>query len=277
MKYFCRFGKLLFSNSFCKEEDVKLKQLLMVVVSTGVLSWLVFTELGRQIIKVLSVGFCGILIGDCIIFLILYIMTIVRKYKKLKRKWQIEEIMNPSVEVENNEELIIEEENKAKGNELKPDEEIQLEGDVFKQDDEILSEGSSNEPIEEKEVPYKAPVFFLDLTALEQYSGKFYAGYLTECFNFDWLTNEINAILVTDQSILKDLKDMENDSHNKLIYPGYTAYIMRYFRILPNEDSSNVLSNVLKYAEEKTVTYVTRNTEFANFMTENGISVKLID
>lgn len=270
MKYFCRFGKLLFSKEFCKEEDIRLKQLLIVVLSTIGLSCLVFTEFGRQVINVLSVGVCGILIVYCFIFFILHIMTIARKYKEMKKKWKIEEIMNQPMEDEKDEDVTIEEEQQT--------EEIQSEVDALKQDDEVLTEDVSNEQIEEKEeLSEKTPVFFLDLTALERYSGRFYAGYLTECFNFDWITKEMNATLVTDQSILKDLRDMEKDSNNKRIYLGYTAYIMRHFHILPNEDSSNILSNVLKYAEKETVTYVTQNQEFANFMNENGISVKLID
>ena len=229
MKCLSRFTKLMFSKDFRQKEDLRIKQLLIVTLSTIGLIWLVFTEFGRQVINVLAIGLCGILIVYCLIFLILHIMMIFRKYKELKKKWKIEEIMN-----------------------------------------EEPQEGISTETLS------RIPHYFLDLSALIHYSGRFYAGFLTERFKPSWITDEESAVFVTDEQIIEQLQKMEKDAQNNEIYMGYTAYIKRNFKILPNMNSTLFAEYFNLAKEVSNVTFVTRDDRYGDLMEMEGANVKWI-
>lgn len=251
MKYFARFCKLIFSAEYRENEHLEFGEFFIWILIFALLIAGVVTEVGRQILLILGMIFsviCAFMSAKTIFQII---VKYVRHYCRLKKQWMDEEQEEVTVCVEDEE---------------SEDYEECIEEDEYVDDEEVETLASA----------CRAPLYFLDLSALEKYSGRFYAGFLTECFNFDWITKEANAFLITDENTLKALREKENDIANKHIFPGYTAYILRHFKVLTNIDSSS-LDNLLKYTEDEDITYVTQNMTFAQFMTEHGVPIILIE
>lgn len=240
MKYFRRFCKLLCSTDYRRKEDLRIGETIVYLFCAGIFLFLAFSEIGRKLLLGLAVMSSFLVAGVCLIFMINEVDTIVKHFLNLKRKWEIDEI----TDIES----------------VSADEATE-----------------SNEQVEEVAKNYKGPIYFLDLTALEYYSGRFYAGFLTECFDYGCVTEEVNAVLMTDAKTIEMLKELEKESENKMIYSGYTSYIMRHFEILPNLIPST-LDNFVAFAqEEHDVTFVTKDELSVEFMESHELAVRQIE
>ena len=128
-----------------------------------------------------------------------------------------------------------------------------------------------------KNVCSYVPTYFLDLSALEHYSGAFYSDFLTENFNISLIASEANAILMTDENTLKRLKEMEDNPEEKKIYMGYTTFIRRHFKVIQamenfNQDLTNLLETQMPY-----LIFVTADENMAKQITQNiPIQLKMV-
>lgn len=113
------------------------------------------------------------------------------------------------------------------------------------------------------------PTYFLDLSALEHYSGAFYSDFLTENFSKSLIVPEENAILMTDENTLKRLKEMEDNPEEKMIYMGYTTFIRRHFKVIQTMENFNQDLTKLWEAKMPYLTFVTADEDMAKQITQN--------
>lgn len=91
--------------------------------------------------------------------------------------------------------------------------------------------------------------YFFDVSALVHFSGPLYAYFLIEePIRFEHIIPGENNVFVTDEASLIELKEMENDKSQKLIYSGYTDFIKRNFYVISVDEAENevICENMLR-------------------------------
>ena len=129
----------------------------------------------------------------------------------------------------------------------------------------------------EKDISEKKLMFYLDFSALEYYSKDFYANFLTDSFSFSCITNEPNAILVTDKITFDYIKSVEGSSENKNIFKGYATFIKNKFELIDIQENETLATTISKMDETAHIIVVTKDDNMAEEIEKDGIQVMLIE
>lgn len=240
MKHLKNYLKLLASHEYRREKGLSVGEVFLFLFLAIIAFCLLVTRIGTKILSVLAILVTFVMLLLLMWMAILNIYRIIKDFQKVKKQWEMNTF---ETEVINEEGVTGEEENSEK---------------------------------KQENCTY-APTYFLDLSALEYFSGAFYSSFLTECFDWTPVAPEANAILMTDEKTLQDLKVKEDDREEKKIYLGYTAFIRRHFQVLqPLENFEQDLTKVVE-TQVPYFIYVTADEEKAKELTQNiPIQVKLL-